>query len=129
MRMRFHISQHCQERWIERVNAGLNKDDHTLMKILHTLNDSKDITAKVFDDAPRYILYLYEKYKSCNVTIMSGNGVIFVAKKRKGAENMYDVLTCYVEHKHLDQFRNTSLKRSEIFIRISEAKKKYKNAN
>ncbi len=124
--MKFYISQHCQERWVERVNGGLNKDPHTLMSILQTINASKDITPKIFEDVPRYILYLYEKYKSCGITIMSKDNIIFIAKKRKGAEKLYDVLTCYMDNNHLDQFKNTALKRSDIFIRIIEAKKKYK---
>jgi hypothetical protein len=126
MAMKFYISQHCQDRWIERVNGGLNKDSHTLMTIVKTINTSKDITSKIFDDVPRYILYLYEKYKSCGITIMSKDNIIFIAKKRKGTEKLYDVLTCYMDNNHLDQFKNTSLKRSEIFIRITEVKKKYK---
>lgn len=126
----FYLSKHCIERYIERVNNGLSvKDENIIFAIRDRLNAGTDITTKVFEEVPRYILFLYEKYKSAGITLMQSKekDVIFVCQKRPGTVNLYDAITCYSSYKHLDKYKNTALSRSEIFIKIKEAKKKLKN--
>lgn len=123
---KFHISQHCRERYIERINGGVNVDTNILLTVLNKLLGGTDITNKVFDEAPRYILFLYEKYKDCKLTLIQNTDTIFVCKKRPGTDNLYDVLTCYSSHKHLDQFKNTTMSRADIFIKIKQIKTQLK---
>ncbi len=69
--MKFFITKHCQQRYIERINNGLNVDDNVLFTILDKVNAGKDITNKIYDEIPRFILYLYEKYGELGQTIIS----------------------------------------------------------
>ncbi len=124
---KYHISQHCRERYTERINGGVNIDSNILLTVLNKLLEGKDITNKVFDEAPRYILFLYEKYSDCKLTIIQSGEVIFICKKRPGTTNLYDVLTCYNSYKHLDQFKNTAMSRENIYIKIKQLKTQLKN--
>ena len=122
--MGFWITNHCRARYIERVNNGLNKDDNVNITILNKLGKAKDITNEVYDKVPRYILYLYETHGKLGQKILESEGVIFILIKREGTDGFYEVLTCYVKHKFLEQFSNTVLTREEIFLKIKEFKKK-----
>ena len=95
--------------------------------MLTLLLKSKDITNKVYDEIPRYILYLYEKYKSANYKILLADKVIFLCQKREGTNNLYDVITCYHENSnYLSQFKTTVLSRDEIYFKIKLIKNKIK---
>lgn len=126
--MKFFITKHAKQRYIERVNNGLHIDDNVIYTMLDKIKAGKDITTKIYDDIPRYILFLYEKYKELGQTIIKSDDIIFITKKREGANHLYDVITCYIDNNYLSQFKNTSLRREEIFIKIKEAKKKAKHA-
>ena len=69
-----------------------------------------------------------DPFSKAAITLMESKekDVIFICQKRTGTNNLYDVITCYNSYKHLDQFKNTALSRSEIFIQIKEIKKKLK---
>lgn len=91
--MKFFITHHAGERYIERIRCGLNSANNNLFaEILTKLNTGKDITNKVFDEAPRYILYLYEKYKQLGLTIIQTDDIIFICKKRSGTQSLFDVI-------------------------------------
>lgn len=81
---------------------------------------------KLFDETPRYILYLYEKYRQLGLTIIHSNTTLYICKKRVGTQNLYDILTCYNDHRYLEQFKNTKLTREEIFLKIKLIKKQLK---
>jgi len=127
--MKFWLTQHCRERYVERILNGLNSVDNLNITIIKQMITGADITNKVYDDCPRYILYLYEKYGQLGLTIIKAENVIFIAKKRKGTYNLYDVLTCYPyqDGKYLSQFKNTALSRDMIFLKIKQIKSKLKN--
>jgi hypothetical protein len=125
--MKFWITQHCQDRYLERVNNGLYKNENLRIAILKELSLAKDITDKIHTEIPRYILYLLEKYKEAGQRILLNGTVIFIVNKRKGTESMYDVYTCYHDYeKHLEQYRKTILSRDEIWMKIKMLKKTMK---
>lgn len=124
---KFWLTQHSKERYVERILNGLNKVDNLNVTILKQLSAGKDITSEVYDKCPRYILFLYDKYKALGITIIKSDNVLFITKKRKGTDSLYDVLTCYFEDgRYLSQFKNTALSREEIFLKIKIAKSKLK---
>lgn len=118
--MKFWLTQHSKDRYVERILNGLNTADNLNVTILKQISSGVDITSKVYDDCPRYILYLYEKYKELGITIIKKDNVLFIARKRKGTYDLYDVITCYNydEGRFLRQFKNTALTREEIFFKI-----------
>lgn len=125
--MRFWLTQHVQERYIERILNGLNTTDNLMSTIIRQVSSGQDITSKVYDECPRYILFLYEKYKELGLTIIKNKDILFITKKRKGAYSLYDVVTCYLEDGHyLSQFKNTTLSRENIYLRIKEIKRNLK---
>jgi hypothetical protein len=125
--MKFYVTKHAQQRYLERIHNNLNVSDNLLKDMLDILYKAKDITSKIYDNIPRYILYLYETYKTVNCKILESENVIFLCKKREGTEQLYDVITCYHKNaNHLSQFENTVLSRKEIFIKIAEIKRKLK---
>lgn len=125
--MKFWITKHCKERYVERVCNGLNKFENLNIHILKELGFGKDITNKIYDEVPRYILFLYEKYKELGQKIYTVGDTIYVLKKRAGTNDLYEVLTCYNNHNHLEQYKKSTLSREEIFMKIKEIKKKLKN--
>jgi hypothetical protein len=125
--MKFWLTQHSKERYVERILNGLNNHENLNVMILNHVSAGTDITNKVYDECPRYILYLYEKYKELGLTIVKSGNVLFITKKRKGTNNLYDVLTCYFDDgKYLRQFKNTALSREDIFLKIKMIKSKLK---
>lgn len=125
--MKFWLTDHSKKRYIERINNGLNNFENLNITILKKISGGKDITNKIYDDCPRYILYLYEKYNELGITIVLADNVLFITKKRKGTYDLYDVLTCYPYTKdHLKQFKNTALSREQIFLKIKELKRNLK---
>ena len=121
--MKLIITNHCKERYVERINNGEFID---IVIILKLISSGKDITNKIYDEVPRYILYLYEKYGELGQRIILSSDIIFILRKKEGTFDTYIVLTCYKNENHLSQFKNTSLSREEIFIRIKLAKSKNK---
>lgn len=125
--MKFWLTQHSKERYVERVLNGNNLVENLNIDILRQISAGIDITNKVYDECPRYILYLYEKYKELGLKIIRSNNIIFITKKRKGTFALYDVVTCYIDDgNHLSQFKNTALSRETIFIKIKELKRTLK---
>lgn len=125
--MKLWITQHSRERYIERILNGLNTSNDVNINILKQASSGKDITNKVYDECPRYILYLYEKYNELGLRIIKNESVIFITKKRKGTFGLYDILTCYYDNgKLFKQFKETALSRQDIFLKIKEIKRKLK---
>jgi hypothetical protein len=119
------LTQHSKERYVERILNGLNTLDNLNVTILKQISAGVDITSKVYDDCPRYILFLYEKYRELGLKIIKSGNILFITKKRKGTYDLYDVVTCYLEDgNYLRQFKNTALSREMIFIKIKEIKRK-----
>jgi len=125
--MKFWLTQHSKDRFKERILDGNDLNGNLNVHILQKISGGKDITNKVYDECPRYILSLYEKYKELGITIMLSDGIIFITKKRKGTYELYDVLTCYKhDENYLKQYKNTVLSREQIFMKIKEIKMKLK---
>ena len=120
--MKLWITNHCKERYRERISNGEPVD---VVKILQQISKGKDITNIVFDEAPRYILYLHEEYGEVGQTIIKADGIIFLLKKKEGTDT-FAVLTCFKDENYLAQFKNTSMPRAEIYIRIKLIKAKNK---
>lgn len=127
--MRYNITLHSRLRYVERVAVDLTNTDNILPLMLQDLKDSKDITNKIYNDYPRYILHLHETFKGANQIIMENKDkhVWFILKKKPGTLHTYDVLTCYKRGDAMDQFKSSVLSRQEIFIRITMAKKANKH--
>lgn len=120
---KFNISKHARQRYIERILCGSNSKDNLLIEILNQLRNSQDITNKIFDETPRYILFLYEKYNCCKLTILQHKDILFICRKQEGTDNMLNIVTCYNSHNHLSQFKNSSLSREDVFLKIKIIKK------
>jgi hypothetical protein len=121
--MNLNITNHCKDRYIERVNNGQQVD---IMVIIKSIISGRDITNKVLEEAPRYLLYLYEKYREFGLTIIKSGDIIYTLKKKDGTYNTYLVITCYKDVNYLSQFKNTSMSRDEIYIRIKQIKNEIK---
>ena len=64
------------------------------------------------------ITYPYLKDKGYN--IIQKDHTFFILTKRKGTENLYDVLTCYIEFDTFRKFSNTCLTKEEIHLKLSK---------
>ena len=125
--MKFYITKHAKDRYKERIHNNLNVSENLMKEIFNVLKNYKDITNKVYDECPRYILYLYEKYGTANYKIISANNIIFLCQKREGTLNLYDIITCYHENSsYISQFKTTVLTRDEIYFKIKMFKSKNK---
>lgn len=123
---KYILTHHVKNRYLERVKNGLNTSNNLLFEILDELKLAKDVTQTIFDTIPRYILYLYEKYKSANMKILKKDNVYYICKKRPNTESLYDVLTCYYGEDKFKMFQNSILSRQQIFEKISKKKKELK---
>lgn len=125
--MRYYLTAHAISRYVERINNGLHNSDSEINVMLKKLYAGRDVTNKVFDECPRYMLYLYERYESL-VSIVESDGIIFICNKRKGTEALYDVITCYKKTDgFLRQWKESVMPRQEVFIKIKLIKTKIKN--
>lgn len=123
---KFFITQHAQQRYVERVHNGLNVSPNLIREMLDILKTSTDITSNLIDKNPRFLLYLLEKYGKTNFIFLRKDKMLFILNKRKGTMNLFDVLTCYFGDEKLKMFENSSMKREEIFMKIKLLKKKLK---
>jgi len=129
--MKFFLTKHCKERYVERVQNGLNPGGNILMTILNDLNEAKDITDKIYRECPRYILHLHEKYKEAGQRILQKDNILFIGKKRPGTgtpgkinDGIFDVFTCYNQgYQYLANFKSTVLNNEDIYIKIKQVKK------
>lgn len=122
--MNFHITNHCKDRYLERVLNGKNICNNMLFRILSDLNTSSNITSKISVECPRFILYLKEKYgNKRGYTLLKKDHTLFILTKRKGTEQLYDVVTCYIENDILKQFK-TVLSKQEVNLKLSLIKNK-----
>lgn len=119
--MKIWITAHCKDRFKERISLGVNTD---VVDILKLVSSGKDITNKVLDDAPRYILYLHEKYGEFGQKIIKNGDIIFILKRTENVPDGYTVLTCYKDTNYLSQFINSAMPRKEIYMQIKIAKMK-----
>lgn len=123
---KYMLTQHVKDRYLERVKNGLNTSNNLLFEILDEIKLAKDVTQNIFDTIPRYILYLYENYKSANMKILKKDNVYYICKKRQNTESLYDVLTCYYGEEKFKMFQSSVLSRQQIFEKISKKKKELK---
>lgn len=126
--MRIWVSTHCRDRYYERV-SNIPPDGGFTMKIINNITNGKDITEKIFDEAPRYILYLHEKYGEVGQRIIEHDQVIYLLKRQKETKDTFTAITCFKNEDFLSQFKNTSMSRSEIYIKIKLAKAANKKKN
>lgn len=123
--MKYNITKHCSNRYVERVLGGINITNNLYTQILKDLSGGINVTSKISEKHPRYILYIKERYgsdKGYNF-IKSGN-IIFILTKRKNTNELYDVLTCYIETGVTYKvFDNTVLSKDEIYYKLSNIKK------
>ena len=124
---KYILTHHVKDRYLERVKNGLNVSNNLLFEILDEIKLAKDVTNEVFDKIPRFILYLYEKYKTANMKILKKDNVYYICKKRIGTENLFDIVTCYYGEDKFKMFSNSILTRQQIFEKISKIKKQLKN--
>lgn len=121
--MKFNITSHCKDRYIERVLNYSGKYDNLFRAILSDLKTGINITSQLSSDVPRFILYVKERYGSDKgYNFIKKDYVTFILTKRKGTENLYDVLTCYFDL-NLNMFKNTALSNQEIYLRLSNLKR------
>lgn len=127
--MRWDISKHARDRYLERVPVSMHTNQNTNISILESLRSSKDVTNKIFNEVPRYILYLYERYNELGLLIMrSSDGIIYLCRKKEGTFNTMSIVTCFMEDRYLDNFRNSAMSRQDVFFKISCIKKKLKKS-
>ena len=123
--MKFHITQHCQTRYSERCLNGLNTVN-ILKAVLTDIYSAKNITSEISNKNPRFILFLYEKYKKSGTLVFKKDKLYFIGIKRKGVE-IIDILTCYYGDDKFKMFENTTMSRDEIFFKIKSIKYKLKH--
>ena len=118
--MKFYITKHCKERYRERILGNTGVVDNLTITILKDLNSGKNITSKLSTELPRFILYIKQQYGSDKgYNIIQKDHTFFILTKRKGTENLYDVLTCYIEFKTYKKFKHTVLTNEEIHFKLS----------
>lgn len=123
--MKYYITKHCKDRYLQRILNGNNITDNLLFTILDDLKSGKLITSEMSDKYPRFILYLKENYGSDKgYNFIQKENTIFVLCKRKGTESLYDVVTCYIESGVFESFNSTVLTDKEIYNRLALAKYK-----
>ena len=123
--MKINVSKHCRERYKERI-SGENTD---IKILLYQISHGKDITMKVYEEAPRYILFLYEKYKTASQKILLFENIIFILIHDKNTDDN-NIITCYRKTENfLDAYKNCGLSRQIIYDKIALIKKKIKNEN
>lgn len=116
--MKFYITKHCKERYLERILGGLNSSPNLLLTIFNDLNNSKNITSELSTKLPRFILYLKERYGNKGYNILKNNNTLFILIKRKGTLDLYDVITCYIDIDIYSKF-STVLTNKEIYLKLS----------
>lgn len=126
--MKYYITKHCKDRYLQRVLNGNNVKENLLSSILDDLKSGKLITSEISNKYPRFVLYLKETYGSDKgYNFIQKDNTIFVLCKRKGTEELYDVVTCYIESGVFESFNNTVLTDKEIYNRLALTKyKKYR---
>ena len=118
--MKFYITKHCKDRYRERVLGNTGSCDNLVLSILKDLNSGKNITSKLSTELPRFILYIKERYGSDKgYHIIQKDYTYFILTKRKNTENLYDVLTCYIEFDTFRKFSNTCLSKQEINLKLA----------
>ena len=123
--MRYNITKHCRDRYIERILGNLNNSPNIFIEMLTKLSKAKNITSNLSDNVPRFILYVKERYGADKgYTFLKSDSLIFILVKRKNTFNLYDVITCYVESDKLEQFKNTKLSKKEIYNKLHLLKSK-----
>lgn len=126
--MKFNITKHAKDRYLERIHINSWENQNIFLLMLSSLNGGKVITSQIYDKYPRYIVHLYETHKTAAITFIEDKDKnIFVCKRRPGTDSYFDVVTCYKDTGYFDKFLNTALSREDIFLKIKELKKKYKN--
>ena len=121
--MKFYVTKHCKDRYRERVLGNTGSCNNLILTILNDLNTGKNITSKLSTELPRFILYMKEQYGSDKgYNIIQKDHIFFILTKRKSTENLYDVLTCYIEFDTFRKFSNTCLTNEEIHLKLANLK-------
>lgn len=121
--MNIFITTHAKQRYRERFLDN-SHNVNILPIMLKDIHSGKDITQKIYNDVPRFILYLYEKYEELGITIIQSDDKIFLLKKKDKTIDCLYVITCIKSENYLNQFKNTSLSREDIFLKIKNIKSK-----
>lgn len=114
--MTYTITQHCRERYIERI-LNFAKCENLLRQMLEELRNSKNITGDIANKVPRFILYVKERYGR-NINILENGETIYILTKVKDTANIYAVLTCYNKRNYLNMFENSQMTKEEIYHRL-----------
>lgn len=123
--MKYYITKHCKDRYLQRVLNGNNVNENLLFSILDDLKFGKLITSEISNKYPRFVLYLKENYGADRgYNFIQKDNTIFVLCKRKGTESLYDVVTCYIESGVFESFNSTVLTDREIYNRLALTKYK-----
>lgn len=117
--MKFNITEHCAKRYKERILGNCNTSINLFKTILNDLNTGKNISSRLSEILPRFILYLKERYGSDKgYNIIQKGHTFFILSKRKNTADLYDVVTCYVEFDTFRKFSNTALTNDEIYLKL-----------
>ena len=122
---KFYVTKHCIKRYIERVL--LNVRCETLMTdILTSIYTSTNITGRIANEYPRYILHAKETYKN-SIQILKKGDIIFITTKDKKSKYIpkYNVLTCYKGEDNFKKYKNTVLTNKQIHEKLSILKIKH----
>lgn len=124
--MKFNITKHCSQRYTQRVLGGSNITNNLYVQILKDLSSGTNITSKISEKHPMYLLYVKKRYGSDKgYTFIKKDNIIFILTKRKNTDNLYDVLTCYIETVDTyKRFDNSVLTNQEIYHKLSNLKNK-----
>jgi hypothetical protein len=123
--MTYNITQHCKERYIERVLGGLNNSPNIFIEMIRKLNAAKNITSQLSEEVPRFILYIKERYGADRgYTFLKNDNFIYVLIKRKGTKKVYDVITCYDRTEDLEKYKKTVLTNEQLYLKLKQLKTK-----
>ena len=118
--MTYNITNHCKDRYVERVLGNSNSSKNIFVEMIKDLSTAKNITSTLSEKYPRFILYVKERYgKDIGFNFLQKDKTIFVLTKRKGTVKLYDVLTCYIESGTIAKFANTKLTHEQIYTKLS----------
>lgn len=119
--MRYNITTHCKERYIERI-LNHATEGNLFVQILNDLKTSKNVTGEIANKVPRFILYVKERYGT-NINILENGEKVFILTKIKDTQESYSVLTCYNKNNYLDQFKKSHMSNEEVYHKLKMLKK------
>lgn len=126
--MKLYVTEHARQRYVERVCNGLNTSNNLLKLMMNNIYAAKEVSSQISNDNPRFILHIHEKFLRKGVKVFLHDNVYYIGLPGEGRSlGKTVIVTCYHEGgDRMRMFKESSMSRTEIFIRLKMVKKKLK---